>query len=116
MLRVLREITTGYAAVTDLPNTDFVPELLELYPDAKVVLVTRDPLKWWDSFEATLSYCELWFLPGLTAPVVGLRWFPKMLKLWRRNLERMLEDEKIEIGPGESIYGCTRRSIVIPCG
>lgn len=41
--------------MTDPPAVDFVPELLELYPDAKAVLVTRDRDRWWESFGKALE-------------------------------------------------------------
>jgi hypothetical protein len=44
----------GYDAVTDLAGY-FVPQLLEAYPDAKVVLVQRDFDKWWHSYYNEVS-------------------------------------------------------------
>jgi hypothetical protein len=38
-----------------MPHVMVVPELLELYPDAKVVLVTRDPERWWPSIEVNIA-------------------------------------------------------------
>ncbi|KAI1779262.1 hypothetical protein F4818DRAFT_438047 [Hypoxylon cercidicola] len=42
-LKFVREATAGFVAIADLPPVDFMPEMMELYPDAKVVLVRRDP-------------------------------------------------------------------------
>ncbi|KAJ6595789.1 P-loop containing nucleoside triphosphate hydrolase protein [Mycena vulgaris] len=41
-------------AVTDLPHILFAEELITAYPDAKVVLTTRDVDSWWKSYEATV--------------------------------------------------------------
>jgi hypothetical protein len=38
----------------DLAPADYMLEMMELYPDAKVVLVRRDSFKWWNSV-ATLA-------------------------------------------------------------
>jgi hypothetical protein len=40
-----------YSAVTDAPAVCFADELISAYPDAKVVLTTRDPDKWLVSME-----------------------------------------------------------------
>ena len=39
-----------YAAVTDLPAIAFPEDLIEAYPEAKVILVERDIEKWYQSF------------------------------------------------------------------
>ncbi|KAJ7127669.1 P-loop containing nucleoside triphosphate hydrolase protein [Mycena epipterygia] len=44
-----------YMAVTDVPHCLFAEELITAYPDAKVVLTTRDPDSWWRSYDATVS-------------------------------------------------------------
>lgn len=44
-------MTAGYVGVTDSLYCRFIPELLELYPDAKVVLAHRDRDKWWESYK-----------------------------------------------------------------
>ena len=40
----------SYSAVADLPAIVFAEDLLQCYPDAKVVLVERDIEKWYQSF------------------------------------------------------------------
>lgn len=88
-----------------MPNADFIPELLELFPDIKIVLATRDPQKWWDSMQINFKYATPWFLPLLTYPYPCLRWFPAIEKNWRRNAMMLLERSKgnTEVGPGEYI-------------
>ncbi|KAK8068463.1 NAD dependent epimerase/dehydratase [Apiospora saccharicola] len=78
-LKLLRELTRKYVGITDLPGIDFLAELRELYPDAKVVLVTRDPQRWWRSVEVLNKNANFWYLPYLTAPVPGWRWIPAMI-------------------------------------
>lgn len=36
-------------AVADIPAAFFGPELAEIYPDAKVIILNRDPAKWYES-------------------------------------------------------------------
>ncbi|KAJ7164212.1 NAD dependent epimerase/dehydratase [Mycena filopes] len=42
-------------AVTDVPHYLFAKELIEAYPDAKVVLTIRDQDSWWASTNATIG-------------------------------------------------------------
>ncbi|KAK4504250.1 hypothetical protein PRZ48_005166 [Zasmidium cellare] len=42
VMKKLKEVTDGYVAVADTPHAQFVPELMELYPEAKVVCTVRD--------------------------------------------------------------------------
>lgn len=72
MLRLLRQQTDGYAAITDAPGTQFVPELMELYPDAKVICTVRDPISWEKSFAQVMNITGLWFLPWALLPVPGM--------------------------------------------
>ena len=41
-------------AVTDVPSMCFAPELIEAYPEAKVVLSVRDPDDWVTSMDNTV--------------------------------------------------------------
>ncbi len=48
------KIFADYGATTDVPGCLFYKELAEAYPDAKVILTTRDPDKWFASTQATI--------------------------------------------------------------
>jgi Sulfotransferase domain len=48
------EVFGGYESTTDWPGCNFWRELVDRYPEAKVVLTVRDPEKWWHSIETTL--------------------------------------------------------------
>lgn len=52
---VLTEILDGYDAIVDWPGAYFHAELLELYPDAKVLLSVRDPDAWAQSMDDTIK-------------------------------------------------------------
>ncbi|OQV10477.1 hypothetical protein CLAIMM_14468 [Cladophialophora immunda] len=51
VLQGLKGLLSGYTAVTDMPPVLFTEELVELFPDAKVICTTRDPESWWKSME-----------------------------------------------------------------
>ena len=51
-----KQVLKGYCGVTDNPASMMWKELLEVYPDAKVVLAVRDPEEWYKSFKSTLIY------------------------------------------------------------
>jgi hypothetical protein len=44
----------GYNSTVDWPGVYFWRELIEKYPDAKVLLTVRDPDKWYESAERTI--------------------------------------------------------------
>lgn len=48
------KVFEGYQAIVDNPGYCLYRALLEYYPDAKVVLTTRDPGKWYDSALSTI--------------------------------------------------------------
>jgi len=44
----------GYQAAVDWPASAYWRELVDAYPDAKVILTDRDPERWYDSIDKTL--------------------------------------------------------------
>ena len=44
-----------------MPPLDFIPELMDIYPEAKVVLVTRDPERWLESIRPVAANSSLWY-------------------------------------------------------
>ncbi|MFN3256493.1 MAG: sulfotransferase family protein [Ilumatobacter sp.] len=48
----------GWTAVVDFPACAAVDELAAAFPDAKVLLSTRDPESWWDSADRTILQFE----------------------------------------------------------
>lgn len=65
--------------MTDAPANCFIEELLELYPDAVVVTVERDPANWWKSWASVTEMADATFLKWFLAPVPGKRWYPKLV-------------------------------------
>jgi hypothetical protein len=44
----------GYNSAVDFPTAAFWAKLAEAYPNAKIILTTRDPAKWCDSYMETI--------------------------------------------------------------
>ncbi|MDA3649420.1 sulfotransferase family protein [Saccharopolyspora indica] len=44
----------GFESTVDWPGCTFWRELVDFYPDAKVLLTVRDPEKWYDSVHSTI--------------------------------------------------------------
>ncbi|KAJ6540725.1 hypothetical protein B0H19DRAFT_1313523 [Mycena capillaripes] len=51
-------------AVADNPSILFAEELLAAYPEAKVILTTREPEKWWKSYHESLQ--TMWRSPSVS--------------------------------------------------
>lgn len=89
-LKLLKDVTAGYVGCTDMPCIDFIPELVELHPEAKVVLVKRDPARWWDSVKPLMDNATAWYLPVLTLPMPTTRWFPGIVREWKSHSDTLL--------------------------
>lgn len=66
-----------FDAVSDVPVILFAEELLQAYPEAKVILTTRDAEKWVDSMCRTIWYVHTWSYFDWFAPFVPL------IRFWR---------------------------------
>jgi hypothetical protein len=58
----------GYEAVVDAPAYFYFREIIEAFPDIKVILTTRDPEKWYDSLIDTLEKHDKVVKPFLFLP------------------------------------------------
>lgn len=75
MLKALGDAFAGFAGAADVTAFDFIPELMELYPDAKFVLVTRPAAAWWKSFEGVANNSGSKIIGYILMPLPGIRWF-----------------------------------------
>ncbi|KAI0513261.1 hypothetical protein F5B22DRAFT_611860 [Xylaria bambusicola] len=93
-LKLVRKATAGFVATADLPPADFIPEMVELYPDAKVVLVKRDATRWWNSISAVTSRTTPSWLGAILAPIPGWRHLATFAQVYSRSTLRLagLED------------------------
>lgn len=79
----LKERLGGYAGTTDFPAFLFVPELLELHPDAVVICTVRDPVAWQQSVGQVSSAVTKWFLRAVLFPLPGVRHFVDFINALR---------------------------------
>ena len=54
---VLPELVGKYRSTQDFPGALLWREMMDLYPDAKVLLSVRDPQKWYASCDSPSSSC-----------------------------------------------------------
>jgi hypothetical protein len=63
------EVFERYTATVDFPGCTYYRELMDVYPDAKVLLSVRDSESWWKSFDALMKTNEsmryLFFMPKI---------------------------------------------------
>ncbi|KAI1345339.1 P-loop containing nucleoside triphosphate hydrolase protein [Xylaria sp. FL0043] len=86
------QVLWNYDAVTDAPGCLFVEELVEAYPEAKVILTTRTPESWLESIRSTLLELVSWrswviralFDRDFSAGYWTL--FDSTMAVWSRNL------------------------------
>lgn len=100
MLSRLGRITAGYVGIADAPAFLLLPELLTLYPEARVVLVTRDRMRWYDSMAPIMKNVStpMWVLDVLLWPCPTWRWLPHYLR-WT-GVRCVPHAPSYEYGPG----------------
>jgi hypothetical protein len=106
--KMIKELSTGFVAVSDAPFYPFAVELAELYPDAKVVLVRRDPDKWWASAKHVMRHITNPLLPIMAWPAPGFRWYPRFFFTWWEQQKQWCAENGVEVGPGAFV--CVRQS------
>ncbi|KAJ5167272.1 NAD dependent epimerase/dehydratase [Penicillium canariense] len=92
MFQTLQSQLDGYAAVTDSPGSQFVPELMELYPDAKVICTVRDAISWEKSMDQVRNATVPWYLHLVLLPLPGLRYFIPYLHLLAAQWEKLYSE------------------------
>jgi len=75
----------GYQATVDWPACNFYEQLLERYPEAKVILTLRDPERWYESARQTIYHVRDAF-PRWTRPLI------RRVRVFRRMLDRLIWD------------------------
>lgn len=97
---LLADILDGYVATVDCPAVAFTPELMELYPEAVVIVTTRDEKSWWKSMEYMQTMMSNWYLPWVVLWLPKLQVYGRWRELFRRVAEwrwgeRMLRPETL---------------------
>jgi Sulfotransferase domain len=90
---------SGYQATVDWPGCSFYRELIEKYPEAKVILSVRDPERWYDSARQTIYYVRNAFPGWVTLFVPRFRGFRRMLDriIWIGMFQGRFEDRSFAI-------------------
>ena len=70
-LELIRDLMekNGYRSSADMPSCLFWHEQLQIYPDAKVIVTVRDPVKWYQSWSTTIALMQ----PDSESCVFGTR-------------------------------------------
>lgn len=78
------EVFRDYRAAADWPAAAFYKELMEEYPDAKVILTVRDPDRWYDSARNTIYNTQK--LASSLPFSIGATFVPRIRNLRRAGL------------------------------
>lgn len=97
----------GYRAIVDWPGCAFYTELMQMYPDAKVLLSVRDPERWYESVKSTIYLAANRFTrPGLSLiPLIGRIFFYERVRVgrmiqklvWQKTFDGKFEDKDYAI-------------------
>lgn len=100
----------GYKATLDWPGCTFYEELMDAYPDAKVLLTTRDPESWYESARATIYQSNQMEEETLPPP---MRPFIEMVKtlLWEHTFDGRFEDKAYAIEVFNDHIETVKRSV-----
>jgi Sulfotransferase domain len=98
------QIFGGYRATVDWPACTFYGELMEKYPDSKVILTVRDPQRWYESAYNTIytmtrsaSSSPIFYAASLVMPrAKGMKRARRMIEeiVWERDLDGRFEDRE----------------------
>lgn len=100
-------LLVGYAAVVDWPAAAFWPELTEAFPDAVVVLSTRDVGAWYESASSTI-FPNL----GPEPPDESMaEWHAMVREVFARRFTVDLDDEAAAAAAFEAHYAAVRAAV-----
>src|SRR5437763_9512413 len=88
------ELFAGYLAVVDWPACAFYQQLMQAYPNAKVLLTVRDPQSWYESTRNTIYQVSR---TGAGSPLgPDDRSFPRMVNtiVWQGTFGGVFEDKQ----------------------
>lgn len=93
----------GYSSAVDYPVASFYKELMERYPDAKVILSVRDPERWYESARNTIYRAS----EAAHSPLISVmaRFVPRLrgmkravtmneALIWKRDFDGRFEDRE----------------------
>lgn len=93
------KVFEGYLATVDWPACTFYRDLMEQYPDAKVLLTVREPEKWYESAYTTIYQIRNGLFGWLTPYLPTLSAMPKMVQhlIWAGTFHNRFEDKPYAI-------------------
>lgn len=80
--KILFQLFSGFAAAVDFPSIVFADDLMDMYPDASIILNTRSggAVSWHNSFSEGLRFFDSWLFWGVTLLVRSDRAMMRMMK------------------------------------
>lgn len=93
-----RHFLRGYQAGLDYPLAAFYKQLIDAFPDARVILTVRDPQDWYDSTRQTIyrgTALPHWLL-RLLPPFTGMQAMVESA-IWERLFDGRFEDRQFAI-------------------
>lgn len=89
----------GYQATVDWPGCTFYQELMDAYPDAKVLLSVRDPERWYESTFGTIYQIRTALVGRMIKAIVPhIRRVYRMVDyIWADTFENRFEDRAFAI-------------------
>jgi hypothetical protein len=88
----------GYRASVDVPASLYYRELMEKFPEAKVILTVRDPERWYESARQTIYFAQNAFPNWARVFNPRMRDFRVMInRLWAKMFQGRFEDRAFAI-------------------
>ncbi|KAK7741749.1 hypothetical protein SLS53_004812 [Cytospora paraplurivora] len=80
--KILFQLFSGFAATADFPSIIFADDLMDMYPEAAIILNTRSggALAWHNSFSEGLRFFDSWLFWGATLLVTSDRAMMRMMR------------------------------------
>ncbi len=108
------QLFDGYQATVDWPGCSFYRDLMERYPDAKVLLSTRDPNSWYESVLGTIYRIPGSLMLALVKPI--LSHFRVLFRavddaIWQGTFDGRFEDREYAIAVFERHNEAVRRYV-----
>jgi hypothetical protein len=101
------DLLADYAAIVDWPGGAFWPELSEAFPDAVVLLSTRDPERWYESARATI----FGFIDLDEPPAEMAEWSAFIRDLFANRFTLDLDDKDATIAAFEAHNAAVRAAV-----
>ena len=86
----------NFQSTVDFPASVYYQELMDAFPEAKVIHTVRDPERWYDSTNETIYQASTVFPSWLQKMVKPIGWFIEMQEriIWQKQLEGSFENRK----------------------